>query len=400
MTTDSPVRTGLERLCATPTLVTGRRLGLVTNHTGVLTDLTPGPGALLAAGCPLVALFGPEHGVGGTAQAGHAEAGGRDAATGLPVYDTYQRDGAELDAQLDDADVDTILCDLQDVGARFYTYVWTMYDVWLAAARTGRRFVVLDRPNPIGGARAEGPPLDPAYASFVGRVDVPMRHGLTIGELARQLRPLVTAQAGREAELAVVELDGWRRDAHAGDTGLVWVPPSPNIPTADTALAYAGTCLFEGTNLSEGRGTTRPFETVGAPYVDDRLLPALRRRALPGVLFRDLAYVPTFGKYAGESIRGVQLHVTDRSAFAPVRTALAMLAELRALYPDAFGWRTADAGIEGTTHRHFVDLLWGSPRLRETLDAGADPLALLEEAGLPEGAGPADWAGADTLLYD
>ncbi|MCS0604230.1 DUF1343 domain-containing protein [Streptomyces sp. LP11] len=393
VTTDgrAPVTPGVARLHRSPALAGPGRLGLVTNHTGVLPDLRPAAPALLAAGVRLTALFGPEHGLHGTGQAGESEPAGQDPGTGLPVYDTYGREGDRLDKLLIDSGVDALVYDLQDIGARFYTYVWTMFDLLVSAARTGVRFVVADRPNPLGGLVAEGPPLDPAWASFVGRAPVPVRHGLTCGELARWLNAsAVPEQAGRAADLTVIGMAGWRRALDAGATGLPWVAPSPNMPTPATAAVYPGTCLFEGTNLSEGRGTTQPFEIVGAPYLDARFAPALAELALPGVRFRDLRFVPTFHRHAGRPLRGVQVHVTDHAAFAPVRTAVAMLATLRRLHPDDFAW-SAPAGTDG---RYVVDLLWGSDRLRRTVDAGEDPLPLCAPP-----APPARWAGDDTLLY-
>ncbi|SEC16562.1 Uncharacterized conserved protein YbbC, DUF1343 family [Streptomyces sp. 2231.1] len=397
MTTDhrSTVTTGIARLHASPGLAPPGRLGLVTNHTGVLPDLRPAPSALLEAGARLVALFGPEHGLHGTGQAGESEAVRTDPATGLPVHDTYGCDAERLDKLLIDSGVDALVYDLQDIGARFYTYVWTMFDLMVSAARTGVRFVVADRPNPLGGLVSEGPLLEPAYAGFVGRAPVPVRHGLTCGELARYLNTsAVLDAAGTAADLTVIEAVGWRRAMDAEATGLPWVAPSPNMPTTATATVYPGTCLFEGTNLSEGRGTTQPFETVGAPYIDARFAPALGELALPGVHFRDLRFVPTFHKHAGRPLRGVQLHVTDRETFAPVRTAVAMLATLRGLYPDDFAWLTPDGGAAGTGHRHFIDLLWGSDRLRRAVDAGDDPLKLCDPP-----APPARWAGEHALLY-
>lgn len=397
MSTDdrAVVTTGIARLHAAPGLAGPGRLGLVTNHTGVLPDLRPAAPALLAAGLPLVALFGPEHGLHGTGQAGESETAEADPGTGLPVHDTYGCSAADLDKVLLGSGVDALVYDLQDIGARFYTYVWTMFDLMVSAARTGIRFVVADRPNPLGGLVSEGPLLDPGWASFVGRAAIPVRHGLTCGELARHLNASAVPQAaGRAADLTVIEAVGWRRAMAADATGLPWIAPSPNIPTPTTAAVYPGTCLFEGTNLSEGRGTTQPFEIIGAPYIDARLAPALADLALPGVHFRDLRYVPTFHKHAGRALRGVQVHITDRQAFAPVRTAVAMLATLRRLYPDDFAWRTADGGVDGTGHRHFIDLLWGSDRLRRAVDAGEDPLP-----GCDPPAPPARWAGADVLLY-
>lgn len=363
------ISTGVARVCADPGLLgpgwQAARYGLVTNQAGVLPDLTPSAAALRAAGVPVVALFGPEHGLHGTGQAGAGEAGATDDG-GLPAFDTYQAPLDELVSR-----VDAVLCDLPDIGTRCYTYAWTMADLMAAAARTDRRFVVLDRPNPIGGVAVEGPPLDPAFASFVGRAAIPLRHGLTLGELARWL--------GSGADLTVVPMTGWQRQRYFDQLGLPWVMPSVNVPTVDTALVYPGTVLFEGTNVSEGRGTTRPFELVGAPYVDGRWAAALRALALDGVHFRDARFTPVSGEHAGVAVRGVQLHVVDRSSFAPVRTALEMLRLIRELYPTGFAWRTP-----------FVDHLWGSDSLRRA----DDPVALLD--GAPKDIG---WAGA-AVLYD
>ncbi|MFF7381728.1 exo-beta-N-acetylmuramidase NamZ domain-containing protein [Streptomyces griseoluteus] len=378
------VTPGIARLCAVPGLAGPGRLGLVTNHTCVLPDLSPTAPALMESGVHLAALFGPEHGLYGTAQAGGGEPDETDPATGLPVYDTYRREGDLLDKVLIDSGVDALVYDLQDVGARFYTYVWTMFDLMVSAARTGVRFVVADRPNPLGGLVSEGPVLDPAFASFVGRAPVPIRHGLTCGELAWFLnRSAVADVAGRQADLTVIKAAGWQRGMDAEATGLPWIAPSPNMPTFATAVVYPGTCLFEGTNVSEGRGTTQPFQSVGAPYIDARFAPALAELGLPGVHFREVRYVPTFGKHAGRPVRGVHLHVMDREAFAPVRTAVAMLGTLRRLYPDDFAW-SGD----------FIDRLWGSAALRRTVDAGEDPTALVEPP-----APPGRWAGEDVLLY-
>lgn len=360
------VRTGAERLAGEPGLVDDGRLGLITNFTGVLPDLRPTSVALLEAGLPLTALFGPEHGLRGTAQAGESEVEGVDPDTGLPVFDTYRRHGRSLDDLF--SGVDVLLFDIQDIGTRFYTYIWTMYDCLKAAERLGKPFVVLDRPNPLGGVQVEGPALQPGFESFVGRAPIPLRHGLTVGELARQL-----------GEATVITMDGWSRDSWG--TGMTWVPPSPNMPTLDTALVYPGTGLFEGTNLSEGRGTTRPFETIGAPFVDARFVPALRECELPGVVFRRTWFEPVFSKYAGQAVPGVQLHVVDRAAYQPVRTALAMLRVLNELYPTDFGLLPS------------LDKLWGSDSLRKSLEAGADPVALLPSTTL-------SWARPDALLYE
>jgi uncharacterized protein YbbC (DUF1343 family) len=372
-------RTGAERLVEAPDLAGDGSFGLVTNFTGVLPDLQPTSSALVEAGLRLTALFGPEHGLNGTAQAGESESATTDPETGLPVFDTYRSQGGDLDALLDRADVDALIFDIQDIGTRFYTYIWTMFDCLQAAARTGRRFIVLDRPNPLGGLVVEGPLVEPGFESFVGRAPIPLRHGLTVGELARQFN----ARAERQADLGVITLTGWTRDLDSTRTGLPWVPPSPNMPTQDCALVYPGMGLFEGTNLSEGRGTTRPFETIGAPFLDARLVPALRERNMPGVAFRSTWFQPVFSKYAGQVLPGAQVQVVDRRSFEPVRTALQVLHVLRELYPGDLAFRPE------------LDRLWGSDSLRKTLTAGEDPAALL-----PATIGPDAWAEPDVLLYE
>jgi uncharacterized protein YbbC (DUF1343 family) len=382
------VRTGAERLAADPALVKGQRIGLITNQTGVMPDLSPIIAAFRAAGVPLTALFSPEHGLHGTAQAGFSESETIDPESGLPVYDTYQRSGEALDRLVAESGVDTLLYDLADIGARFYTYIWTMYDLMESAARLGLRFIVLDRPNPIGGRYSEGPRLEPAFTSFVGRAALPVRHGLTVGELARY------ANRGIGVELEVVALEGWRRDTWFDRTGLPWVMSSVNMPTLDTAIVYPGTALFEGTVLSEGRGTTRPFELIGAPFVDGRWADSLNDLGLPGVRFRDLSFTPTFHKHAGQRVRGVQVHVMDREAYRPVHTAVSMLGCARRLYPDDFAWSVAEGGTEATAHRYFIDLLWGSDSLRGCVDRGDDPAMLLTEP-----VDPSSWVGDGMLLY-
>lgn len=313
-------------------LLRGKRIGLVTNPTGVDRELRSTVDRLSShPELRLVALFGPEHGVRGDVQAGEHVSSARDDATGLPVHSLY---GEHREPTVDMLQgIDVLVFDIQDVGARFYTYPYTLANVMRAAKRAGIAVVLLDRPDPIGGVAVEGPVLEPEYASFVGMFPIPLRHGMTIGELAR----LFNAEFGIDAELHVVPVHGWRRgDEEPGGT-LPWVPPSPNMPTPDTALAYPGTALFEGTNVSEGRGTTRPFEIVGAPFVDaGKLAEHMNAFGLPGVHFRPTWFVPTFSKHAGVLCGGVQLHVVDRDAFRPVRTGLALLVAMHALYPDAF----------------------------------------------------------------
>ncbi|MEV7594558.1 DUF1343 domain-containing protein [Streptomyces sp. NPDC089922] len=354
------VRTGFERLAADGYgVLAGQRVGVVTNPTGITSDARHLVDVLHAdERVDLVAVFGPEHGFRGTAQAGGSEGASTDPATGLPVYDTYGRSGQRLAEVFTAAGVDTVVFDIQDVGARFYTYVWTLYDCMRAAALAGKAVVVLDRPNPVGGRRAAGPVLEREYASFVGREPIALAHGMTAAELARLFNGEFLADA--PVRLTTVAMSGWRRGSFFGDTGLPWVPPSPNMPTPDTALAYAGTCLFEGTNLSEGRGTTTPFEVVGAEGVDRRWAEAANGLGLPGVWFRETYFTPSFSKHAGRVCGGVRLVVHDRAAFDPVRAGIGLLVTARRVW-GGFAWR-AD---------HWIDRLSGSARVRELVDAGA-----------------------------
>lgn len=389
------VLTGAERAARQPGLIGGRRIGLATNGTGVVADLRRTVDALLAAGAPLRALFGPEHGLGGSAQAGYTESTAVDAATGLPVFETYLASDGDLDAALTESGVDTLVFDMQDVGVRFYTYIWTLFDLLRAAARTGCRVVVLDRPNPLGGVAVHGPGVRAGFESFVGRCSIPIRHGLTVGELARHFAlAVIPERDGLDVDLEVIEMTGWSRRHTFRDTGLPWVPPSPNMPTVDTALAYAGFALFEGTNVSEGRGTTTPFEVFGAPYIDGRLVPALRSLPLPGVAFRAVDYVPTFHKYCGQAISGAQAHVTDPDAFDPIATALAVMGTLVRLYPDYFAVLEPDVASESGDEGYALDRLWGSRDLRDCLTERGDPGRLPIDRDVD-----VSWHGADMLLY-
>jgi uncharacterized protein YbbC (DUF1343 family) len=356
------LKTGLERFIESGgEAAAGRRLGIVTNPTGILPDLSHGVDVIagMRPEVDLVAVFGPEHGFRGSAQAGGSEGYFEDEKTGLPVYDTYLKSGPELAAIFERAGVDLIAYDIQDVGARFYTFIWTLYDCMEAAALAGKSFLVLDRPNPITGRRAEGPILHPEFATFVGRKPIAQRHGMTVGELARLYNGEFLPAA---VPLEVIAVRGWERDMWFSDTGLPWVLPSPNMPTPDTAALYSGTCLFEGTNLSEGRGTTRPFELLGAPYIDHRLATALRARDLAGVGFREAYFAPTFSKYVGQTVGGVQVHIFDHAAVDPIGTALAIIVETKRIYGSAFAWR-AD---------NWIDKLTGSTQVRLAVDAGQD----------------------------
>ncbi|MEU3075300.1 exo-beta-N-acetylmuramidase NamZ family protein [Streptomyces laurentii] len=366
------VRTGFDRLAAggyAP--LAGQRVGVVTNPTGITADARHLVDVMHADDrVDLVAVFGPEHGFRGTAQAGGSEGRYDDPATGLPVYDTYTKSGQPLADVFTASGVDTVVFDIQDVGARFYTYIWTLYDCMEAAALAGKRFVVLDRPNPVTGRAALGPVLDRAYATFVGREPIAQAHGMTVAELARLFNAEFLA---KPVPLETVAATGWRRADFFDTTGLPWVPPSPNMPTPDTALVYSGTCLFEGTNLSEGRGTTRPFELLGAEGIDGSWAEAANALGLPGVRFREAYFAPTFSKFQGKTVGGVQLMVHDRTAFDPVRTGIALLVTARRTW-SGFAWRPDD----------WIDKLTGSARVRTMIDAGApvDEVAGAWEADL------------------
>lgn len=375
MTERRSLATGLDRVGRGSRRLREGTLGVITNLTGLDRGFRPTPLVLREAGYAVAALFAPEHGVGGAVQAGEGNALRDPAFPDIAAYDTYagHRDADGVAALLVESGVAHVVFDIQDVGARFYTYTWTMYDALVAAARLGLAFTVLDRPNPIGGAVSESSP-DPALpwqSSFVGRVPIPARHGLTSGELADHLNAgAVTAAAGRPADLDVVEVDGWQRTAYVDELdGYPWVLPSPNLPTVDTALVYPGTCLFEGTTMSEGRGTTRPFELVGAPWIGAGLADAANARGLPGVTFRAASFTPTQSKYAGELVHGVQLHVRDRADFRPVLTALTLLDVLIERYGELVRWRVLDGAFP-------IDALWGNDALRVRREQGR-PLAEL-----------------------
>ncbi|WP_406348839.1 DUF1343 domain-containing protein [Streptomyces sp. NBC_00144] len=354
------VSTGFDRLAADGYgLLDGERVGIVTNPTGVTQDVRHIVDVMHAdRRVNLTAVFGPEHGFRGTAQAGGSEGRYDDPATGLPVYDTYTRSGQPLADIFTTSGVDTVVFDIQDVGARFYTYIWTLYDCMEAAALAGLRFVVLDRPNPVTGRAALGPVLHKEFATFVGRQPVSQAHGMTVTELARLFNGEFLP---KPVELETVRMSGWRRGDFFDATGLPWVPPSPNMPTPDTALVYSGTCLFEGTNLSEGRGTTRPFELLGAEGIDRRWAEAANALELPGVAFREAYFAPVFSKFEGKTAGGVQLHVQDRAAFDPVRTAIGLLVTAKKVW-SGFAWRSDD----------WIDKLTGSAQVRTMIDKGAD----------------------------
>ncbi len=362
------VKPGLERFLANLADYVGeKKIGLITNHSAVDSRLRSGLKLLTKTG-KVGALFGLEHGVRGNVQAGEQVKSVVDSKTGLPIFSLYgetRRPTAEMVA-----DIDCLVFDLQDVGCRFYTYLYSLLYCLEAAAQFNLPIFVLDRPNPLGGEIVSGNILKEEFISFVG-YPLPIRYGLTIGEIALYFNETRAIQA----DLTVVKLAGWQRGFYWEATGLNWVAPSPNMPTAQTALVYPGTCLLEGTNLSEGRGTALPFEIIGAPWLDGEMLAErLNKQKLPGVIFRPAYFTPSFSKYAGELCKGVQLHVTAAAKFDPIRAAVKLLGAVAANYEE-FEF------LAPPGRRFFFDLLAGDNKLRLLLEAG-------------------DWAGLEDLLQE
>jgi uncharacterized protein YbbC (DUF1343 family) len=380
------VETGLDVLCRERlALLRGRRVGVLCHPASVAGDLTHAVDRLIEAGVRPARLFGPEHGVRGEAQDMIGVSDDQDSRTGIPVSSLYGSTFESLAPRPEHlAEIDVLVVDLQDVGSRYYTYVWTMVLSMEAAFAAGVAVVILDRPNPLGGLAIEGGSVGERFRSFVGLCPVPVRHGLTIAEIARlRAAGMTWSGDGRfarplDGDLTVIPMRGWRRAMTFAQTGLPWVMPSPNMPTPDTALVYPGQCLFEATNLSEGRGTTRPFELVGAPFVDGYAWAAAAASA--GVRLRPLSFRPTFHKFAGRSCGGVQLHVTDPAAFRPYATGVALIAAARRLSPGDFRWRTEP--YEFVADPPAIDLLTGDDRVRRAIDGGASVADVLaEDAG-------------------
>jgi uncharacterized protein YbbC (DUF1343 family) len=350
-------------------LIKGKKIGIVTNHTGILPDGRHIVDVLNEIeGVKIVALFGPEHGIRGEVPDGKSISHGVDAKTGIPVFSLYGEVKKPTEEML--KDIDVLIFDIQDVGARFYTYISTMSYCMEACAEMGKKFIVLDRPNPIRGVYVDGPILEPRFKSFVGLHPIPVAHGMTVGELAKMFNDEGWLKNAVKADLTVVKMENYSRKMWFDQTGLPWVKPSPNMMTLKTAIVYTATCFIEGTNVSEGRGTQHPFEWIGAPWIDgEKLAKELNYYKLPGVKFEPISFTPTDiekvtvdPKYEGEKCGGVYLNVYDREKFEPVKVGVYILYALKKLYPDKFKWRTAGQ-----------DRLWGTDKVRLMIDEGKKP---------------------------
>ncbi|PFP30496.1 hypothetical protein COJ96_04580 [Bacillus sp. AFS073361] len=358
-------------------LIKDKRVGLITNPTAVDQSVTSIVDLLYNNNnVNLTALYGPEHGVRGSAQAGQYVEQYTDEKTGLPVYSLYGKTKKPTPEML--SNVDVLLFDIQDVGTRYYTYIYTMALAMEAAKENNIPIIVLDRPNPISGTKVEGPVLEDKYSSFIGEYPIPVRHGMTVGELAK----LFNSEFGIGADLTVVEMEGWKRNIYYDETPLEWILPSPNMPTLETAVVYPGAALIEGTNVSEGRGTTKPFELIGAPFINsDNLAAKLNSYKLPGVTFRASSFIPTFSKHANVLSHGIQIHVTDRNAYKPFETGLYIVKTIHDMYPNDFQFRAPNAaGIS------FFDNLVGNGSIRADIEAGKsiEEIKAAWQAGLDE----------------
>ena len=364
------VRSGLDVLRGNPDPVRGLRVGLLANPASIDADLVHASRVLAGLrGVRLVALFGPEHGISADAQ-DHVEVGNSsEPQSGLPIYSLYGETRVPTPEMLEG--LDAVVVDLQDVGSRYYTYIYTLLHVLEACAREHKRVIILDRPNPLGGDVVDGNVLDPDYRSFVGMHPLAVRHGMTPGELALMFRE----ELGLDVQPHVVRMRGWQRGMHFEDTGLEWVLPSPNIPTLDTAFVYPGGCLVEGTNLSEGRGTTRPFELVGAPWLDGHALArTLEKEQLEGAGFRPTSFTPMFHKHVGRLCHGVQVHVQNRRRFSGFLTYLLLIHHARKQSPERFAWR--DPPYEYEYVRPPIDILSGTNLIRQAIESGRSPRRL------------------------
>ena len=360
------VKLGIENLLENSlNLLSGKKVGLITSPTGLDSQLRSTVDLLFRSGVRLTGLYGPEHGVRGNAQAGEEVSSSIDETTGLPVYSLYGPTKKPTREML--KDVDTLIFDMQDVGSRYYTFNYTMAYAQEAASEYGLEFIVLDRPNPLGGMKVEGNLVQEGYRSFVGAYPLPNRYGLTIGELSLYLAKFL----GVGKDPTVIKLSGWERHMYYEETELLWVPPSPNLPTVDSAVLYPGTCLFEGTNLSEGRGTTCPFEIIGAPWLNAfKLADELNEKNLPGVLFRPVFFVPTFSKHEKKECQGVHVHVTNRQVLEPLRVALYLLSAV---------FKYQETEFLSNNNRYFFNLLAGDPEIKDQIKTGINPDEIIEK---------------------
>lgn len=359
------IKLGLETLLEQPSRYFGsERIGLICNQASVDHRFRHAADLLNEHGdINLRALFGPQHGIRGDVQDNMIETDHAVDATGLPIYSLYSETREPTEYML--KDVDVLVFDMQDVGCRIYTFAYTMANSMVAAKRFGKKVIVCDRPNPINGRDVAGNVLETEQASFVGLYPMPTRHGMTLGELAQ----LFNDKFGIACDLSVISMEGWDRDCWLDETDTPWVLPSPNIPTLDSATMFPGTVHFEGTQISEGRGTTRPFELIGAPYIDPaKYAQRLNELNLPGVFFRSCVFRPTFQKHGGVSCGGVQIHVTDRSSFEPVAVGVAMVKVAYELYPEEFRWK--EPPYEYVYDRNPFDVIAGTSRIREVIESG------------------------------
>jgi len=374
-----PVQLGLERLLEdVPDSIRRARVGLICNQASVDHGFRHAADLLHQHGqIDLRALFGPQHGIRGDVQDNMIETGhGIDRKTGLPVHSLYSETREPTDEMLQD--VDTLIFDMQDVGCRIYTFVYTLANCMRAARRLGKRVVVCDRPNPISGADMAGNILEPEYASFVGQFPLPTRHGMTVGELAQ----LFNEHFKIECDLEVIPMIGWKREFWHDETDAPWVLPSPNMPTLDAATVFPGAVHFEGTQVSEGRGTTKPFELIGAPYIDpDDYADALNGLGLTGVYFRSCVFQPTFQKHAGVSCGGVQIHVLDRNSFEPWITGIAMAKFAHDMYPNEFRWK--EPPYEYVFDKNPFDVISGTAKIREAFEKRSALDTIADETKAP-----------------
>ena len=356
-----------------PIKLKGARTGLLVHPASVNKQLEHAVGLFLKSKtCILKALFGPQHGIRGETQDNMIEwESFRDTQTGLPVFSLYGHSRKPESSML--KDIDVMVIDLQDIGSRYYTFIWTMELCMQACMEMNKPLIILDRPNPIGGHITEGPVVDMAFASFVGQRPLPVRHGMTIGEIGNYLRN----EFYPSLDFHVIPIQGWKRKIWFDETKLPWVMPSPNMPTLDTALVYPGMCLLEGTNISEGRGTTRPFEIFGAPFIEpDKMIKHLLRFKLPGLIFRPMYFQPTFQKHTGKLCGGAQIHVINRERLKPFKTGVAIIKSIHDLYPEHFAWKQPPYEYE--TEKMPIDILAGTDRLRKDIEKG-EKLDKMEE---------------------